>query len=44
VAALFADREVDVVDAGRINKYLQERILAGAVEIWPCEQADAVSA
>ena len=44
VAALFAGREVDVVDAGRINKYLQERILAGAVEIWPCEQADSASA
>jgi len=44
VAALFAGREVDVVDAGRINKYLQERILAGAVEIWPCKQADSESA
>ena len=43
VAALFAGREVDVVDAGRINKYLQERILAGAVEIWPCEQANSES-
>ncbi|MEI6451446.1 MAG: nucleotidyltransferase domain-containing protein [Actinomycetes bacterium] len=43
VAALFAGREVDVVDAGRINKYLQERILAGAVEIWPCERANSES-
>jgi len=44
VAALFPDREVDVVDAGRLNKYLQERILAGAVEVWPCGQADSESA
>ena len=43
VAALFADREVDVVDAGHINEYLQERILAGAVEIWPCERPDSDS-
>ena len=43
IAALFPDREVDVVDAGRLNKYLQERILAGAVEIWPCGQADSES-
>jgi predicted nucleotidyltransferase/uncharacterized protein with HEPN domain len=43
VAALFPDREVDVVDAGRINKYLQERILAGAVEIWPCKEAESDS-